>query len=431
VFAALLDGLVNKSGKGSAGFLGQIKEVHTAEEGVSAGKTGKTEKSLSRLKKSSLPDAETGEPAQNSGELPVFLAQNSPDSPNIQVSQTVAETGNPVRLAAPEAGEAVPVSRDAVVSGKDRDLLSPPAQKDRDPGEVFPAPAGKEEPGLSELVREAAASGPVKEGRGAVDLLLSSARNLESGARWVTGESRPGLVDMPVAENQGESGREAKSPAARRARDRISVELRDLRTEKAPSVPGGGVLEKTAPAALRIDADIPVELRVPGPRGQEAGEGFMNKSAFEDALAQQLHENLSSDIVKQASIIVRDSGEGTIRLSLKPETLGNVKIRLEMTENKITGHIVVESSEAFKAFERELPVLEKQFQDSGFSETNLEMSFAWDNESGAQYRQDEGEPRFPAVLAASRYDAETERTEGTPQAGGFRDTGRSAVNMLI
>jgi hypothetical protein len=427
LFAKLFDGLVNKSRKGSAGFTGQINQTHTGEEGVSSGKTGK---SLSLSKKVSLPGDESGESVLNPGEIQTLLGQNSLESLEIRASEAAEETGSPARLSAKGSGEAGQVSHGAAVFwNREGRGGEGGIQQEGDPGGAFPAVDGEDHHGLSEFVKES--SRTVKESRGAVDLLWSSARNLESGVRQFTGDPRPGLVDMLGAEKPGESGRETKSPGVRKGRDRITVDVRDLRVEKTPAATEGGSPEKTAPAASKVDAAIPVELRVSSAREQGAGEGFMNRSAFEDALAQQLHENLGSDIVKQASIILRDSGEGTIRLSLKPETLGNVKIRLEMTENKITGHIVVESSEAFKAFERELPVLEKQFQESGFSETNLEMSFSQDNGGSAQYRQEEGEPLFSPFLAASRYDAETERAELLPQRSSAISTGRTAVNLLV
>jgi len=121
----------------------------------------------------------------------------------------------------------------------------------------------------------------------------------------------------------------------------------------------------------------------------------------------------------------------TIKIALHPETLGNVKIRLEMTENKITGHIIVESSEALRAFERELPVLEKAFQDSGFRETNLDMFLAQDNSNFNQNRrQDEDFLLFPSEVAGSRYESETDRTVAISELISS-GTERIAINMLI
>jgi flagellar hook-length control protein FliK len=128
---------------------------------------------------------------------------------------------------------------------------------------------------------------------------------------------------------------------------------------------------------------------------------------FQDMLSRELHENLNGDIVRHASIMLRDGGEGTIRLSLKPETLGTVKIRLEMAENKITGHIIVESDEAFRAFEQEIRGLEQAFRDSGFEGATLDMALAGDGGQGhpGQQGREEASPFFSERLAASTYDA--------------------------
>jgi flagellar hook-length control protein FliK len=111
-------------------------------------------------------------------------------------------------------------------------------------------------------------------------------------------------------------------------------------------------------------------------------------------------------------MVLRDNGQGTIRLSLKPESLGNVKIRLEMAENKITGHIVVESEEALRAFEREVHSLEQAFRDSGFDGAELDMSLAQGG-GGAEQRwngEETDRPFLSERLAASRYDAAAEHT---------------------
>jgi flagellar hook-length control protein FliK len=108
-----------------------------------------------------------------------------------------------------------------------------------------------------------------------------------------------------------------------------------------------------------------------------------------------------------------------------------------MAENKITGHIVVESDEALRAFQREIGSLEQAFKDSGFEGADLSMSLASGNPGADQKR--EGEPFFPesfaAGQAASRYDALTEKTDvlfATGSANGLMPgNGRISVNLLI
>jgi flagellar hook-length control protein FliK len=165
--------------------------------------------------------------------------------------------------------------------------------------------------------------------------------------------------------------------------------------------------------------------------GQEKSAG----QAFEDILARELHQNLNGDIVRQASIMVRDGGEGTIKLSLKPESLGMVKIRLEMAENKITGHIIVESNEALRAFEKEIRSLEQAFRDSGFAGASLDMTLAGDGgQNSGQGRWNSEAPLFPARAVSSSYDAMAETVDlFSWEAGldGFDGPGVSRVNVLV
>jgi len=232
---------------------------------------------------------------------------------------------------------------------------------------------------------------------------------------------------------------------AKKGRERLNIEVRDLRSGFDLQAAGreADVSKGFTSYAVRsasAEIEIPVNLKLSGGEAinsssGKAGSDFSLSRGFEDALARELRGGLSTDIVRDAMVIVRNGGEGTIRLSLRPASLGDVKIRLEMAENKITGHIIVESKEALRAFERELPVLEKAFKDSGFSETNLEMSLAQDGwDFGGREQEQEGEFRsFSPVMAASRYDDESDWIETQDSSGTMLPVlaGRTSVNMFV
>jgi flagellar hook-length control protein FliK len=224
--------------------------------------------------------------------------------------------------------------------------------------------------------------------------------------------------------------RPGESPARNKRKERLPVEVLDLRT---------GLQAETAGAAVNAAAreqELIVELHSAGEdifTGNSAAETLDSEKtapaesgkSFESMLAERLSGQLSADIIKQAAIVLRDGGEGTIRLSLKPETLGKVKIHLEMAENKISGHIFVESEEALRAFEQEIHTLEQAFRDSGFSEASLDTALG----SGDRRREegDDTQPFFSSRLAVSSYDAGSEiSTSGAFVSGGF-----SAVNVLV
>jgi flagellar hook-length control protein FliK len=217
----------------------------------------------------------------------------------------------------------------------------------------------------------------------------------------------------------GEKEPRNKLEEARNRRRAVTFDLRDFRNgSPAEPVQRDGVVQLRTGAETRMPGEttreITLELRLPN-----QNQGFSSAAttwetkasqALENMLARELHQNFNNDIVRHASIALRDGNEGTIRLALKPESLGNVKIHLEMAENKIIGHIVVESEEALRAFEREISSLEKAFRDSGFDAANLEMSLAADGRGAEQQWQETEASHFLSEqVAASRYDATAEQ----------------------
>jgi hypothetical protein len=248
--------------------------------------------------------------------------------------------------------------------------------------------------------------------------------------------------DDTEKENRGHNGPGRLEEVRARRRDRPALEVRDLRTAGGRSPEGGlasGDLRvSTAAETHRQDGagtgEITLELRLPN-QGQNAPGAetvweVKASQAVENLLARELHQNFNNDIVRHASMMLRDEGAGTIRLALKPESLGNVKIRLEMAENKITGHIVVESEEALRAFEREVHSLEQAFKESGFEAANLEMSLAG-NGGGAEQDWRETGSFLAGRMIASQYDAALEGAETPLQAVvDVYQRGPAAINLL-
>jgi hypothetical protein len=258
-------------------------------------------------------------------------------------------------------------------------------------------------------------------------------------------EAGPGQAPGGFNEGSGEKSRgEPRSrlaEARQKEKRKIFLEVRDFRSgeERNAGTPQDLRGLETRPLAGRGETEILVELRGqnPGRELPQAAHTWESRAgqSFEDFLARELHQNLNGDIVRHASVALRDGGEGTVRLSLRPESLGNVKIRLEMADNKVTGHIIVESEAALRAFEREIASLEQAFRDSGFDGANLGMSLSGGTDRGWN-GEDAGHPALTERLAALSYDAVAEGREpfggaAEAPAGVFTRNGRIAVNMLI
>ena len=88
----------------------------------------------------------------------------------------------------------------------------------------------------------------------------------------------------------------------------------------------------------------------------------------------QLKEDLNSQIVKQAGIVVKGNGTGEIKLVMKPESLGKVRIQLSLNDNHIAGRIIVENNIVREIFESNLENLYKAFGSEGFENGGLEVS---------------------------------------------------------
>jgi len=193
--------------------------------------------------------------------------------------------------------------------------------------------------------------------------------------------------------------------------NRIAFEVHDHRTaagvEKAGTEMKLASVMETSRVQQTPVQEITLELKLT--EGQstaqtnwEAKTTNTASNFLENMLARELHQNFNGDIVRHASMALRDGGEGIIKLALKPESLGNVKIHLKMSDNKITGYIVVESEEALNAFRKEIASLEKAFREFGFFDANLDLSMASDD-SNKQWNEQDVSSFLPRMVA-SNYD---------------------------
>ncbi len=116
----------------------------------------------------------------------------------------------------------------------------------------------------------------------------------------------------------------------------------------------------------------------------EAVDGIAKKD-FSAMLSREL-ESSAGELVKTGSIVLQNNNKGSINLILHPEQLGNVKIKLELSENQISGKIVVASQEAFDAFKESISAIKEAFAASGFEAGGFELAWSG-NGSGGNHDQ--------------------------------------------
>lgn len=111
-------------------------------------------------------------------------------------------------------------------------------------------------------------------------------------------------------------------------------------------------------------------------------------SAFQEMFNQQIETSVP-EFVKAGRLVLRNNNSGSVNMILKPESLGNVKISLNVSDKVITGQITVNSKEAYEAFKENLENLKQAFQDSGFESASLNLSLANDNSGSSAFAQNE------------------------------------------
>ncbi len=111
-------------------------------------------------------------------------------------------------------------------------------------------------------------------------------------------------------------------------------------------------------------------------------------STFEGMLSNAIQQN-APEFVKAGSIILKDNNAGQINLILQPESLGNVKISLSLSDKVISGQINVSSQAAYDAFKENIAVIRDAFIQSGFEANNFDLSYTG-QQSFAQGEQGSG-----------------------------------------
>lgn len=134
-------------------------------------------------------------------------------------------------------------------------------------------------------------------------------------------------------------------------------------------------------------------------------------SSFKALLTQQIQYN-APEFVKAGSMVLKDDGHGTINMILKPESLGNVKVSLEVSDKVITGNITVASKEAFEAFKDSIQNLKQAFENAGYDSAEFNLSFDSSRQNQGFAQSESGREQMMQLLSDRAYSsfvsAETE-----------------------
>lgn len=151
-------------------------------------------------------------------------------------------------------------------------------------------------------------------------------------------------------------------------------------------------------------------------------------SNFQAMLANQIRQN-ASEFVKAGSIVLRDNNAGTINLVLRPESLGNVKISLQLSDKVVSGQITVHSEEAYNAFKESANALKNAFAQSGFEAGGFTVAYSSAGTGGSFSGSGAG-GGFADAQHAGRYESAFV-SEVSAASGGSYIGSEHAVNVVV
>jgi flagellar hook-length control protein FliK len=339
-----------------------------------------------------------GLPAEAAGDPPVPPLR--PAAAEVRVAPPAAPGGG--MLAALSHPERASVSPDGV---------PPPAQVAA-PEKVKPdvaSPAVDPEPRAlpAEIPPEARS-------RHAIRVSDPQAHGQDAGVRLPAAEETPGP--------QGEAGREDGS--------------REPGGETTP----GSRLPPAGDAAVKPDETLPgprFETAMRDPRPAAAPEGQVHKPGEslaagheKEAGAAALRSGVFDQIVRRAALHQKDS-HSEMRIDLKPEHLGQVRLQIVTDNQQVSVRIVTELAAVRDMLETHLSQLKTDLQQQGLQVDRLEVSVAADHRQ-APNRQAKGDrPRAPAAFGRTGIENDGGVEAAAMAVYAARPAGRGAIDMFI
>lgn len=161
----------------------------------------------------------------------------------------------------------------------------------------------------------------------------------------------------------------------------------------------------------------------------EARAEVENKTALRD-----VYKGMCREAVEQIKVNITKSavkGVDTINVQLKPEELGHIEIKMQIAKDgKLQAHIISSRAETMDMLQKEMPALEKAFNDAGFETDGSSFSFSFreDRQAGQQNESGRGLRSFLGDVLDK--EAGNENLAEETAAYGTWD-GKSALNIRV
>lgn len=154
-----------------------------------------------------------------------------------------------------------------------------------------------------------------------------------------------------------------------------------------------------------------------------------NQTSFRDVF-----KGMSREVVEQVKVNITKSavkGIDKIDISLKPEDLGHIEVKMQIgKDGKLQAHIISSRPDTMDALQKEMQSLEKAFNDAGFQtdEGSLSFSFRDDGQTNQNQDRDSGLRNFIGDIF------EKEASNDLLSEEGFRNggwDGTSGLNIRV
>ncbi len=89
-------------------------------------------------------------------------------------------------------------------------------------------------------------------------------------------------------------------------------------------------------------------------------------------------EILKNELVTNTRFVIRDGGSGELQIELKPESLGKLRFKVNIDNNRIDGKIFVENNNARELVEQSVQNLSDALMKEGFESVNIQVSLGGD-----------------------------------------------------
>ena len=151
------------------------------------------------------------------------------------------------------------------------------------------------------------------------------------------------------------------------------------------------------------------------------------KSPLEEGL-----KGMSKEVVDQVKVNITKSavkGVDKIDISLKPEDLGHIEIKMQLTKDgKLQAHIIASRPETMEILQKNMQILQKAFADAGFQTDDNSLSFAYNDNNQAWQQQREEENGLRQFMGNI---FETEGGNDNIPASELAWDGKSALNIRV